>query len=486
MTTPTRRLALLATAAATLAVSACSTPLSSNSAAEPPAVTTTTVAGASTPASTKGAELRAQLTALMVEHTYLVSRVVSDVIATGAVPSSGTSAAAPAPAAAAGAANGAPAPGAPTPAPGAPAPAPAAGAPAAPTPAAPAPAVDAAPSGGATDASRSSDSAAELDRNSRDLTDLISRSYPAEFGPQFYALWSQRIARFEAYAQGRVGNSGPATSGATDALASNATQLATLFHTNNKFIEVHTVSSPGTGLQDELGPDNTAITDLIDAQVAKDPAQVTKLVAAAEKMPHTAEFLAAATAKLDPETYPGTVAGSASNLRASLTTSFVEHVELASKALEAVATGHDPGASAAALDANGRQIANAFAAIYTDQAAATFLSSWRSHIGLFVDYAKAKAAGDPAGAAAASAKLDEYTHAVGAFLSGATKGRLPADDVAADFKKHVASLLAVIDGAASHAPDETGRLRTAASHMPGTAAAVAEAVSEQFPAKYLP
>ena len=480
MTTPTRRLALLATAAATLAVSACSTPLSSNSATEPPAVTTTTVAGASTPASTKGAELRSQLTALMVEHTYLVSRVVGDVIATGAVPPSGaspTTTASPAAASAPAAAPAAPAAAAPS---AAPAPA------AAPPPPVPAAAADTPPAGGTSGASRSSDSAAELDRNSRDLTDLISRSYPSEFGPQFYALWSQRIAQFEAYAQGRVGNSGPATSGAMDALATNATQIATLFHTNNKFIEIHTVSSPGTGLQDELGPDNTAITDLIDAQVAKDPAQVTKLVAAAEKMPHTAEFLAAATAKLDPETYPGTVTGSASNLRASLTTSFVEHVELASKALEAVATGHDPGASAAALDANGRQIANAFAAIYTDQAAATFLSSWRSHIGFFVDYAKAKAAGDPAGAAAASAKLDEYTHAVGAFLSGATKGRLPADDVAADFKMHVASLLAVIDGAASHAPDETGRLRTAAGHMPGTAAAVAEAVSEQFPAKYLP
>ncbi|GAC1533166.1 MAG: hypothetical protein NVS3B12_12220 [Acidimicrobiales bacterium] len=467
MTTPTRRLAILAAAAATLAVSACSTPLSSSSTAEPPAVTTTTVVGASTPASTKGAELRAQLTALMVEHTYLVSRVVSDVIATGAVPSSSAS-------------PGAAAVGAPAPA----TPAPATPAPATPAPATPAPAD--APSAGAPDVSRSSDSGSELDRNSRDLTDLISHSYPAEFGPQFYALWSQRIAEFEAYAQGRVGKSGPATSGATDALAANATKLATLFHANNKFIEVHTVSSPGTGLADELGPDNTAMTDLIDAQVGKDPTQVAKLVAAAEKMPHTAEFLAAATAKLDPDTYPGTVTGSASNLRASLTASFVEHVELAGNALEAVATGRDPGPAAAALDANGRQIANAFAAIYTDQAAATFLSSWRSHIGFFVDYAKAKAAGDPSGAATASAKLDEYTHAVGAFLSDVTKGRLPADTVAADFKMHVDSLLAVIDGAASHASDETGRLRTAAGHMPGTASAVAEAVAEQFPAKYLP
>lgn len=463
MTTPTRRLAILAAAAAaTLAVSACSTPLSSSSAAEPPAVTTTTVVGASTPASTKGAELRAQLTALLVEHAYLVSRVVSDVITTGAVPSSASPGAA---------AVSAPAPATP--------------APATPAAAAPAPA-DTPSAGGAPDASRSSDSASELDRNSRDLTDLISRSYPAEFGPQFYALWSQRIAEFEAYAQGRVGKSGPATSGATDALAANATKLATLFHANNKFIEVHTVSSPGTGLEDELGPDNTAMTDLIDAQVGMDPTQVTKLVAAAEKMPHTAEFLAAATAKLDPDTYPGTVTGSASNLRASLTASFVEHVELAGIALGAVATGRDPGPAAAALDANGRQIANAFAAIYTDQAAATFLSSWRSHIGFFVDYAKAKAAGDPGGAATASAKLDEYTHAVGAFLADVTKGRLPADTVAADFKMHVDSLLAVIDGAASHASDETGRLRTAAGHMPGTASAVAEAVAEQFPAKYLP
>lgn len=413
MTTATRRIALFAAATATLAVTACSSPLPASSGAQPAPVTTTTIAGYQTPAQTKGADLRAQLTALLVQHAYLLGQATK---------------------------QGAPV----------------------------------------------GDAAAALDKNSHDLADAVSAAYSSDFNAQFYALWTKRISAIEAYARGKVAGSGPMTSSATDELATNATELATLFHQNNKFIEIHTVSSPGTGLQDELGPDNTAMTDLVDAQVANDPTQVAKQVMAAEKLPHTAEVLAAAAAKLAPDTYPGTVTGAAANLRASLTTVLVEHAELASIALSDVVAGSDAGPASAALDANGRQLANVFAAVYTDQAAATFLAQWRSHIGLFVDYAKAKAADDTAGASGASAKLDDYSTSVGAFLAQATAGKLSAPAVASKFRAHIAGVLAVVDAAATHKPGTAALTSAAAAHMTDTASMISEAITEQFPAKYLP
>lgn len=452
MTTATRRLALFAAATTTLAVTACSSPLPASSGAQPAPATTTTIAGYRTPAQTKGADLRAQLTALLVEHAYLLGRVTKQIA--GAAPSSPTTTTV----AAGGATTTTTAPAATTT-----------------TAAAP-------PSGSAL--ALVGDAATALDKNSRDLADLVSAAYPSDFNASFYGLWTKRIADFEAYARAKA--SGAATSAATDDLAANAKDLATLFHNADKYIPIHTVSSPGTGLQDELTPDNTAVTDLIDAQVAKDPAQITKQVAAAELLPHTAEVLAAAAGKLLPDTYPGTITGSAANLRASLTSVLVEHVELASIALIDVSTNADAGSAQAALDANGRQLANVFAAVYNDQAAATFLAQWRAHIGFFVDYAKAKAGGDQAGAATAAAKLDDYSTSVGKFLAQATNGKLSADAVTEEFRAHVASLLAVVDGATGRSPGETLLIRTAAGHMTDTASVLAEAIAEQFPAKYLP
>lgn len=462
MTTATRRLALFAAATTTLAVTACSSPLPASSGAQPAPATTTTIAGFQTPAQTKGADLRAQLTALLVEHAYLLGRVTLQIAASA--PSRPTTTAA-------------------------------AGGPTTTTVAAGGATTTTTASGGATTTTTASsangpslaligDAATALDKNSRDLADAVSAAYAPDFNAGFYGLWTKRITDFEAYARAKA--SGGATSAATDDLAANAKDLATLFHNANKYIPVHTVSNPGTGLQDELTPDNTAMTDLVDAQVANDAAQVTKLVAAAELLPHTAEVLAAAAGKLRPDTYPGTITGPASNLRASLTSVLVEHVELASIALIDITSNADAGPAQAALDANGRQLANVFAAVYTDQAAGTFLAQWRAHIGFFVDYAKAKSSGDQGGTATAAAKLDDYSTSVGKFLAQATNGKLSGDAVTAEFRAHVSSLLAVVDGAVGRSPGETVLIRTAAGHMTDTASVLAEAIAEQFPAKYLP
>ena len=153
---------------------------------------------------------------------------------------------------------------------------------------------------------------------------------------------------------------------------------------------------------------------------------------------------------------------------------------------EQVANGKDAGPAEAALGSNAQQLANVFSAVYSDQDAATFLGQWRAHDGSYVDYAAAKADSDASKTAAASAKLDDFSTAVGNFLSQVTKGGLNASTATSDFRAQVESILAVVDAAAGHSGDEVALIRTAASHTTGTGALISEAIAEQFPAKYLP
>src|SRR5579862_7512607 len=295
MTTPPRCLAALAAVA--LACAACSKlpPVSSAATTVAP---TTTILGASTPAQTKAADYRAQLTYLMVEHVFLLGRVTADVIANpseAATPSptalSTTSAAAPAtsttsaaapPTSSSSAASGATSTSSATSA----APTTASGAAAAPV-------------------QTSDDSGAALDLNSHDIADLLSQAqgYGAVFDSSFYALWTARIADVAAYASAKSTKDTAGATNATNALAQNATGISTLVHKTNKYVAVNTVTS--TGLDDELTTDNSAVTAFVDAQAANDPGAVGLVVAAAEGFRHTAEVLAAAAHQLSTDQYPG-------------------------------------------------------------------------------------------------------------------------------------------------------------------------------------
>src|SRR5579862_3372984 len=275
MTTPPRCLAALAAVA--LACAACSKlpPVSSAATTVAP---TTTILGASTPAQTKAADYRAQLTYLMVEHVFLLGRVTADVIAN---PSEAA-----------------------TPSPTAPSTTSATSA--APTSSS---ATSAAPttSSGAAAApvQTSDDSGAALDLNSHDIADLLSQAqgYGAVFDSSFYALWTARIADVAAYASAKSTKDTAGATNATNALAQNATGISTLVHKTNKYVAVNTVTS--TGLDDELTTDNSAVTAFVDAQAANDPGAVGLVVAAAEGFRHTAEVLAAAAHQLSTDQYPG-------------------------------------------------------------------------------------------------------------------------------------------------------------------------------------
>jgi len=477
MTTATRRLALSALVTATVAVTACSTPLSTagGPAASTPSSTTTTIAGAATPAQTKAADLRANLTYLLVEHTFLLAEVTGQVAAGTATPAGTHPSLAAGPQAATTPGRGS-------------------------TTTTGSGARAAVPAGatGPVTAGGPNDAASALDANTHDLADLLGQAYGGDFAASLSSLLTARDAGFVAYAAAKAATDATAAKAATDALGANATEIASLVHGANKYVPAKTIA--GTGLVDELSPQTQATTAFIDAQVAKDPAAVQKVVAAADLAPHTATVLAAATAKLFPDAYPGTATGSAANLRATLTNALVQHVYLAGLALGAVARGTDPGPALAAVANNTQQLTNVFASIYGDavgrqagcpsspptSTARCFTQLWNDHLTGLGAYAKAKASSDDQAASAAVAQLDTFRTAFGQFMAQTTDAKLGADAVAAELKLHIDSLLAFVDAAAANAPDAVTRLRVAAGHMPGMASSWAEAIAEQFPSRYLP
>ena len=170
----------------------------------------------------------------------------------------------------------------------------------------------------------------------------------------------------------------------------------------------------------------------------------------------------------------GEVDSDAADLRAGFTALLQEHTYLAGYA---VATAYVAGpdseafaAAAAALDENSVAVSEAVTSLAGEEKGAAFLTTWREHIGYFVDYALAAKAGDEAGKAAAIAELDEYRMGAGVFFEEVSGGTLPAAAVEEQLAGHVSTLSAAIDALAAGDPASTTRLQEAANHasMMGT------------------
>jgi hypothetical protein len=478
MTMPFRRIAALAVAAlgATVGLAACSEPLSSG---PPPsttaAPTTTTIPGAATPAQTKASDYRAQLTYLMVEQVYLLDRVTQELIAgVGAASSSSSSSAS------AGAtttlapttttttvASGSGSSGS--------------GSSAGATTTTSVPAVTPPSLGAVAD-----DAATALDQNSHDISDWLSRAqgYGSSFDTAFYELWTQRNEDFEAYAVAKAAGDSTGQAAATAALAANATAIGTLIHQTNQYVEITTLTNPATGMADEINPDNQAIQTVIDDQAAGAASHAADLVTAAERMYHTADYLAAAAAKLDPNQYPGTAAGTAANVRASVVMVMVEHVELVMLDLDRQIVGGNTAPWSAALVANTGEMANILAVNYTDQTGEQFTSIWSNYIAALSAYAKAKSAGDDAAAAAAATTVNNMPPLIGNLIHGADDP-LSSAQVSGDLAPIASGLLAAIDAAASGSPQVT-LIRAAAGHIPQFGSDVGEAIAIAQPNLYAP
>jgi hypothetical protein len=177
----------------------------------------------------------------------------------------------------------------------------------------------------------------------------------------------------------------------------------------------------------------------------------------------------------------------AATLRAGLTHLLTEHVDLAGIAVvQAAESGLDSPqfeAAAGALDDNSVELADSVGSVYGDAAGKQFLELWRSHIGMFVDYAEGALTGNEKQKKQALADLDGYAEDFGAFLESANPN-LTKEAVAQALKPHAASLASAIDAVAGSGENPFVALQEAASHMPMIAGTLAGAIAEQNPDQF--
>jgi hypothetical protein len=163
-----------------------------------------------------------------------------------------------------------------------------------------------------------------------------------------------------------------------------------------------------------------------------------------------------------------------------------EHVHLAASTTGAAMAGRTGELSAAvrALDANGRDLAQALGAVYGSDAERRFLAGWRRHIEFFVWYAKGVMTNDRSMRKKAVDGLEGYAVELGDFISGANP-HLTKDAVADLARSHTRALLLVIE---AQGADDHGKayaaLRAAALQSSTIADPLGSAIVRQFPDRF--
>jgi cytochrome c556 len=323
-------------------------------------------------------------------------------------------------------------------------------------------------------------SAATLDENSKGLADAIGGVYGDDAGKQFLALWRAHIGMFVDYTKGKATGDEKVIAEAREDLDGYRAEFGAFLESANPNLTADAVA-------EELKPHVKSLVGAIDSVVAGRGDAFDRLQVAAGHMPNTAGVLAGAIAKQKPEMFDGDTGSGASELRSGLTALLNEHVYLAGIAItQGVGEGLDSKqfkAAAATLDDNSKGLADAIGGVYGDDAGKQFLALWRAHIGFFVNYTKAKATKDEAGAERAQTDLDGYRKEFGAFLESANPN-LTADAVAEELTPHVASVITTIDSLIAGDGEVFDKLKAAASHMPDTANVLAGAIAKQMPDKF--
>lgn len=180
---------------------------------------------------------------------------------------------------------------------------------------------------------------------------------------------------------------------------------------------------------------------------------------------------------------PATKAG---DLRASLVSLGVQHMDLTFAAVDATLAGApSAGAVTADLVKNGENIGAAVGSVYGKEAETTFNSVWKLHLDQFVVYAGAASKNDEAGKKTALATIEkEYTRPLAAYLAKANPN-LPEEVLFQTLDDHVQQTAVMIDKQA--AGDYAGASKdreAAAQHLVGTFSTLAEGIVKQFPKKF--
>lgn len=176
----------------------------------------------------------------------------------------------------------------------------------------------------------------------------------------------------------------------------------------------------------------------------------------------------------------------AADLRASLVTLGVEHMQLTNQAVDG-ALDSSPNASetGAALYKNGTDIGAAVGSIYGKDAEATFNSVWKLHLDQFVNYAVASSKGDEMAKKAALEAIDSgYTKPLAQYLAKANPN-INEGNLEAALRHHIEVTATMIDKhVEKDFAEESKQLSEASEHIESIFSSLAGAIVKQYPDKF--
>jgi len=176
-------------------------------------------------------------------------------------------------------------------------------------------------------------------------------------------------------------------------------------------------------------------------------------------------------------TVPTVVAASPAQERAQFEQLLGQHALLAARLMRGLVSG-PPGlqeAATASLQANTDTLSKLVGSAYGSAEGDRFKQLWQRHITELSAYAGGTASKDESARQAARADLMTSCDAYGAWLAGASKGRVQAADAVSDVRSHVHHLLEQVDAYAARDHDQAYRIeREAYRHMYTTGVTLAK------------
>ncbi|MBB6448212.1 hypothetical protein HNR44_000161 [Geomicrobium halophilum] len=318
-----------------------------------------------------------------------------------------------------------------------------------------------------------------LDANTEDLTEAITDVYGEEAGQTFHEMWSDHIGFFVNYVEAT----------AEDDEEGRQEALNHLEQYRDDFSAFLSEATEGDLPEDELAEGlQMHVDDLIEAfdhYVEGDYETAYQSVRDAYiHMFDVSENLSRAITEQFPEDFEHTTVDTpAVELRSELNHVFSEHAALAILTMQKGIDGAEDFDTAAwALDENTADLTAAVESVYGPEAGAAFQEMWDEHIGFFVDYVNATAEDDEQGREEALNHLENYRDDFSAFLSEATEGNLPQEDLANGLQAHVDQLIGAFDAYVEGDFETTyDQVREGIHHMYMPAEGLSAAIVAQFP-----
>ena len=316
-----------------------------------------------------------------------------------------------------------------------------------------------------------------LEANTVALRDALAHVYGNAAGKAFVPIWQQHIdALFDWSRATAAGNAA-----AADAALATLQQYRTDF---GKFLTDANPNISGDAESHALQLHLDQLTSFVSMDYAQSFA--TERAAYAHMFEFGDDLARAIIAQL-PDHYPdGNVAFSPrTSLRLDLGRLLGEHLVVAAEAMRAgLADRPDRAASAASLDANGKELAAAIARIFGADAGSAFDELWGRHITTYLAYIEAVREGDEAARADALASLHSYHTALAEFLNAAVPA-LSVADLEAMISHHVTALINQVEAAAAGDHERTVAVtREAYAQMFEVGDALGTAIANQFPDRF--